>query len=357
LGDYSSAYEAKVGRALRGLREAGEIGPAGSMVEEVEIDTSKLLLMALQKKKNQISTVEELANQIDRSPKTVQNTLEELSAAGYNVYSDNGNVSLTEEDPLREATQQENTEGIIRFGVISDTHLGAKAERLDVLGDLYRWYESEGVTTVYHAGNWIEGESRHNIRERHIHGLDNQVNYFLDNYPSINGLTTKYIAGDDHEGWYQQREGISIGRYVESRARERGRTDLEYLGYLEHDIEYKNSAGTMSVRIAHPGGGSAYALSYTPQKIVESYSPGEKPDVLIIGHYHKLEYIPAVRGVRVIQAGCTVDQGTWARKKRLAYHLGGWILELEQDPDTGNCRRCATQDRTYQRVLNRNWEE
>ena len=358
LGDGTEAFESKVGRALRRLREEGGIGPGNPGIELEEVDVSKLLLTVLQKKKNQISTLEGLANQMDRSPKTVQRALEELVGLGYNVYCNEGNVSLTEEDAQREATQQDNRAGgTVRFGVVSDTPLGAKAERLDVLEDLYQWFSDEGITTVYHAGNWIEGEFRNNLRERHVHGLDNQIDYFLERYPKVDGLTTEYIAGDDHEGWYQQREGISIGRYLESRAQEQGRMDLKYLGYLEHDIEFANSAGRMIVRIAHPGGGSAYALSYTPQKIVESYSRGEKPDVLIIGHYHKLEYIPAVRGVRVIQAGCTVDQGTWARKKRLAYHLGGWIIELDQCPQTGACRGCTTKDRTYfDREYHRNWE-
>ena len=34
-------------------------------------------------------------------------------------------------------------------------------------------------------------------------------------------------------------------------------------------------------------------------------------------------------------------------KKRLAYNLGGWIIELDQCPQTGACRGWATRDRTY----------
>jgi hypothetical protein len=119
------------------------------------------------------------------------------------------------------------------------------------------------------------------------------------------------------------------------------------LGYLERDICFKNDNGEFIMRVMHPGGGSAYALSYTPQKIVESFAGGERPAVLIIGHYHKMEYIPALRNTHVIQAGCTVDQGTFARKKRLQYHLGGWIIELVQDERTGACIGCRAEARTF----------
>lgn len=347
---------------LSALRVRGEIKsetpsrPGAPPVEEVEPtdDISTRLLRAIQVKKDGVTTVESLCDRLDVSPRRLRETLGELEKAGYNIYVDDDVVSLTRQEEGE--VMSSAIEGGLRFGVISDTHLGCKAERLDVLDSLYDWYAEEGITTVYHAGNMIEGESRFNVRDRHKHGMDAQVNYFLERYPSRPGIITKYVTGDDHEGWYQQREGISIGRYIQARAIEEGREDLQYLGFMEHDIEVKNAAGSFMMRVAHPGGGSAYAISYTPQKIVESLSGGEKPALLIIGHYHKMEYL-YTRGVRVVQAGCTVDQGVWARKKRLAYHLGGWVLDLQQCPKTGALVGCKLEDRTYfDRQFYRDWE-
>jgi hypothetical protein len=110
-------------------------------------------------------------------------------------------------------------------------------------------------------------------------------------------------------------------------AKEAGRNDLEYLGHLEADIVYKAPEGETTVRLVHPGGGTAYALSYSVQKIVESYVGGEKPQVLLCGHYHKAEY-SYVRGVHCVQVGCTQDQTPFMRKKKLQAHLGGWICEI-----------------------------
>jgi hypothetical protein len=317
------------------------------------------LLTHLQKRKDQVFREGELADLFDVSPRRLREAITELKDNGYNILLDEDHVGLTRDE---EAGPQRTTIPLvggdrIRFGVLGDTHLGSKFERLDVLNALYDWYAAEGITTVYHTGNMIEGCSSFNLRERHKHGLDEQVDYFLDQYPQRPGITTHYITGDDHEGWHQRDAGMSVGRYIEMAAERRGRHDLRYLGFVEHDIEFANRAGAFIVRVAHPGGGSAYALSYTPQKIVESYSGGEKPAVLLIGHYHKMEYIPAVRGVRVVQTGCTVDQGVWARKKRLAYHLGGWILELVQCPETGACVGCKAEERTFfDRGFYQEWE-
>jgi hypothetical protein len=80
----------------------------------------------------------------------------------------------------------------------------------------------------------------------------------------------------------------------------------------------------------HAGGGSAYATSYAPQKIIESYQGGEKPSVLFIGHFHKLSY-NIIRNVHVIQMGTTMDQSVFMRKKRIDAHVGGGIIHLQRD--------------------------
>jgi hypothetical protein len=98
--------------------------------------------------------------------------------------------------------------------------------------------------------------------------------------------------------------------------------------------------------VMHPGGGSSYAYSYRPQKIVESLSGGEKPGVLIIGHYHKLS-CNLIRNVWMLQAGTTMDQSVFMRKKGLEAHVGGFIVTLQQDAETGAIFRCVADQRVY----------
>lgn len=216
------------------------------------------------------------------------------------------------------------------FGFVTDTHLGSKHYRADVLRKLYDWYSEEGISHVFHGGNWIEGEARFNFHDVEVHGRANQLNYMVKHYPKRDGITTHFVAGDDHEGWYQQREGSQIGQDLEDRARASGRTDLHYLGYVEADIELVASRGSSVMRVMHGGGGSSYAVSYRPQKIVESWTGGEKPQVLLLGHYHKLSY-NLTRNVHVVQGGCTCDQSIFMRKKSIEAHVGGCLIKLKQD--------------------------
>jgi hypothetical protein len=221
----------------------------------------------------------------------------------------------------------------VTFGALGDTHLCSRYERLDILDALYDAYAGAGITDVYHTGNYIDGEARFNFSDIHTHGLDNQLVYFAEKYPKRAGISTHFIAGDDHEGWYQQRNDINIGEHSEDIARRNGRTDLHYLGYMESDVSLLG--GLVKLRLIHAGGGSGAAISLTSQRIVDSYHEREKPHILLVGHYHKSEYLPDYKGVHIVQTGAVQEQTPFMRKKRLAAHLGGWIVKVTVSPDGG----------------------
>jgi predicted phosphodiesterase len=218
------------------------------------------------------------------------------------------------------------------FGFTADNHLGSKHERLDVLNALYDLFAAEGVTAVFNGGNWIEGQSRFNQHDIKVYGLESQLRYFIDNYPQRPGITTYYVAGDDHEGWWQQREQINIGETLEAKAIRAGRTDLRYLGYVEADVQLRAKAGSTAMRVMHGGGGAAYAYSYVLQKQVESFQGGEKPAILMMGHHHKFDYCYP-RNVHAFMPGCTEDQSIFMRKKKIEAHVGGVIGWLKQGDD------------------------
>lgn len=224
-------------------------------------------------------------------------------------------------------------DGWYKFGVLGDTHLCNKHSRLDVLNHAYDRYEQEGITKVFHTGNWVEGEKPFNKMELIVApGFNHQVDYMIQEYPHKPTIKTYFVSGDDHEGWYQQSLGIEVGKYLVSEAKDQGRDDLIYLGYGECDVELRRGDGSSVMRVLHPGGGSAYALSYTVQKIVESYQGGEKPRVLLAGHYHKSEFCYP-REVYTVQTGCTCDQTMFLRKNKIQVHVGYWVIEIHQNVD------------------------
>lgn len=313
----------------------------------VQADLSELEVSVLAFLGRGVSELAHLCNSLDKGPKTIEKVLEALREKGYNLRITGTKIELSSEfTPTREITQilhPVSTFGnqIRKIGALGDNHLGSNHERLDVLNALYDIYQEEEVTDVYNTGNWIEGISRLNNHDRFIHGWGDQVDYFVQNYPHRPGITTHFIAGDDHEGWIQRDTRIEIGRYAEWAAIDGGRTDLHYLGYVEADVLLKAPGGSQIMKVMHPGGGSAYATSYAAQKLVESFQGGEKPGILLIGHYHKFEYL-YVRGVHVVQTACTVDQSIFMRKQKIAAHVGGTLLTFNQAED-GSINRFGVQ--------------
>lgn len=287
-------------------------------------------------------SLELLCSELDRSPQAINAAVESLVNQGKNFQVDGDAFRYSIDVPVtqrHEATQiihpAKNWNGGWRkFGACGDFHFGSRHERIDVANALYDRYAEEGVTEVFHTGNWIEGEAgTMNFADINVFGLDDQMEHCLDVWPQREGIKTYFVAGDDHEGWYQKKTRLIIGKHLERMARERGREDLIYIGYQEGHVELKTkSGGVAHMIVMHPGGGSAYATSYAPQKIAEAFQEGEKPDVCVLGHYHKMDY-GYHRGIHMVQTGTCQDQSSFMRKQKIKAHVGGALIELHQAPE------------------------
>jgi len=309
-------------------------------VQNEDPDLSVRVLVEIKKRPG---SLDDLAERLDMPNRKVQRALAELAATGYMIEPRDGIYSLND-GPANPAfmvesdlpTYTSRPDGTYLFGACGDNHLGSKYARLDVLNALYDRYAEEGVDRVFNTGNWIDGEARFNKHDLLVHGMDAQLRYLADNYPVRKGIDTYAVAGDDHEGWYAQSFGVDIGRRAEHTMRDAGRRDWHNLGYMESHIRlvHAQSGKSSILAVVHPGGGSAYALSYSIQKIIESLEGGEKPAVGLYGHYHKL-WAGNIRNVWCLQTGTTEDQTPFMRKKRLEAHVGGCLVKLRQDPKSG----------------------
>lgn len=296
--------------------------------------------------------LDELAERLGATRGQVLDAIDELREAGANVHEFGGAYEIVTAPAPQSADRipiySSRPDGSYLFGFTSDNHLGSKYSRLDVLHKLYDHFAEQGVDRVFNAGNWIDGEARFNKHDLLVHGMDQQIQYLAKEYPQRPGIVTYAVAGDDHEGWYCQREGVDIGRYTANAMREAGRDDWVDLGYMEAYVRLQHATsgeGTM-LHVMHPGGGTAYALSYTQQKIAESYDGGDKPAINLIGHYHKLVYA-LIRNVHSIQTGCTQDQTPFMRKKKIPAHVGGGIARVTQDGATGAITSCRVEFFNY----------
>lgn len=327
VGDRCSRMEVKT-KNLR-TRHHDPVYQVSTLEVQPQDPIAQQVLSTIKRRKN-VLTVEDLANLLVTSPANIRRAVKALKEGGHNVVIAGDGIELSTDipkaDPFRIDVRK--LEGkTFKFGVTGDNHLCSRYARLDVLNALFDIWADEGVTTVYQLGNMIEGDAPFNKHETVCRGLEAQSKYFVENWPQRKGITTHFITGDDHEGWYTQREGVDVGRYIQNQADNVGRSDLKYLGHMEHDILLTGKKQRSFMRLIHAGGGSAYATSYAPQKIVESYQGGEKPNVLLIGHYHKAEY-GYPREVHTLQVGCTCDQTSFMRKNKIQAHIGGWTCEL-----------------------------
>lgn len=272
-----------------------------------------------------------IAEILDIGSDEAEQVMRDLSARGYNV--EGGTVSK------RASGQRATTEHFygseVRFGVVSDTHIGNHHEMLHELGEAYEVFRREGIERVYAPGNLLDGEKTYRGQEYEIYvmGADNVVANLARVWPKVKGITTYHVASSTcHEGFYLKNSGLLIGKLI---ARER--PDLEYLGLDEHDVVLHDGPARPTLRIIHPGGGASYAESYRPQKIVESYGGGEKPTMLAIGHYHKAGFYD-IRDVMTFQAACLERQTPFMRKHSIAARLGFWIIEC-RFTESGSLRR------------------
>jgi len=284
-------------------------------------------------------SLEDLCNKIDRSPASVKEAVAGLRSKGYSVSVDEtkgGTCSILKEPfPYKKVTIESFYDGKVKIGLLGDTQLGSESERLDIMNTLYDLYEKEGITKVYHAGDFLDGDGvyRGQYYELHTVGADKQVRYAIENYPKREGITTYFITGN-HDLVYFKRTGYDIGNGSLTKERK----DLVYLGPEEADVHLyaegeEEGTDPASLRLFHPGGtGSSYALSYRAQKTIESYGGGEKPSILAMGHFHKASYF-FVRNVHTIQVGCCQSQTRFMRNRAIQAHTGGFILEFNVEPN------------------------
>ena len=211
----------------------------------------------------------------------------------------------------------------IKFGLVGDKHFGSLYHDSKSLHGFYDYAKSQGVKVVYDVGDICDGHKVYRGQEFELRdlGLDAQVARIKADHPD-NGIITRFITGN-HDASFKSEAGVVAGRAISF-----ARPDMEFIGEDQARIEYQTPNGKFSIMLLHPGGGSSYALSYRPQKIVESLEGGTKPDLLAIGHYHKADMIPSYRNVCAIQTGTFQRQTPFMARGGLSAHVGGWIVEV-----------------------------
>ena len=212
---------------------------------------------------------------------------------------------------------------VLKFAIIGDTQLGSKYAQISHLKNFYELCASEGIKDVYHTGDVTDGLKMHSGHEYELYktSADDMVQDVIENYPRIEGITTHFITGNHDASIYKQ-VGYDIGNTITEK-----RPDMKYLG---RDCALIFLTPNCKLELRHPWDGTAYALSYKPQKMIEAMESDSKPNILAIGHYHEAEYL-FYRNVHCLQTGCFQGQTPYTRGKGISVHMGGWIVTIHVD--------------------------
>lgn len=211
----------------------------------------------------------------------------------------------------------------IKFGVVSDTHLGSSSYNEEALNKFYDRCVSENITTVLHAGDLVDGIKIYKGQEfeQDYYGFDSQTKFAIEKYPYREGIYTYAILGNHDYSFISHSDCDPLKKICDKRS------DIIYLDRYFGEIVL----GDFLIALHHPDSGCSYALSYKPQKILETLT--ETYDAYIIGHYHASLNLFNYHCVWSCLAGSFQNETNFARRKGLRTTIGGYIVEMERNED------------------------
>ena len=214
----------------------------------------------------------------------------------------------------------------IKFGVTSDRHVGSLYHNGEALNAFYDYAKEQGVKMIFDAGDMLDGHKIYRGQEFELRdlGLERQLDRITKDSPR--GIETHFITGN-HDDSFKHAAGADVGRAIAAAI-----PGYHFIGSTKARYIWKTPNGDCIFDLLHPGGGTAYALSYKVQKIIDSLEGGTKPDVLAIGHFHKAELLPSYRNVCGLQAGTFQMQTPFMARLGTPAHVGGWIVEIKIGP-------------------------
>lgn len=214
-----------------------------------------------------------------------------------------------------------------RLAVLGDTHYCSKQQQRTHLHHFYHYaHEVEGITDFFHTGDLFNGDGRQHKGqefENFVHGEDEQLEYVKVDYPKIPGCKTRVIGGSHDYSFFKSSGSDIIKRLAKER------DDIEYLGYAG---AYIDLTPNVDIYLCHPDGGTAYAVSYQPQKKIENFTPENKPNIVFFGHYHRALYMEH-RNVATLLTACFQAQTPFLKAKAIFPVIGAWIVDVTVNED------------------------
>lgn len=220
--------------------------------------------------------------------------------------------------------ETQNDGNTLRFALFGDTQIGNAYACPENLAAFYEVALKRGCKLALHTGDVLDGWKVYKGQEFELRdvGFEAQLARFKREVPK--GMRVKFITGN-HDASFKNLIGINVGMAIQE-----ARPDWDFVGEDQGLVELRTAKGEKYlVGLYHMGGGTAYAVSYRPQKAIEAIEGGRKPNMAAFGHFHKAEMLPSYRNVCGIQTGCFEWQTPFMARLPTPAHVGGWIVEVQ----------------------------
>ncbi|MDD2203466.1 MAG: metallophosphoesterase family protein [Bacilli bacterium] len=272
-------------------------------------------------------TVEQLEKEFELSEFEIMGYVSKLKKAGLNIIVAKKDDAISVINLGDRKLNNDNSYKLdigdatnVKIAVISDTRLCSKSQQLSILNDIYLKAQAENIHHILHCGDISEG--LYSSKSQYYDSIfeydtNQQANYIINNYPSIDDIKTYFITGNQ-DLTHIKKNGIDIGKLISAE-----RDDLIYLGANRCTITIRN----FDILMQHPKSKIAYTVSYKPQKFISSMRSEDKPDILLHGHWLHAEKMP-FRGVEEFSVPGLVATTPRMMDEGIQNTTGAWFLNI-----------------------------
>lgn len=227
----------------------------------------------------------------------------------------------------------------------SDTHIGHKKSRLDLIPKVYKVAEEEKVDEIHFNGDLSDGlglKHRQLVKgELEAIGPDKQLELALSVWPKSKIPTKLILGASSHDFDYLEATGHNIVKTFAEVATSKQLGVLEFIGEDEIWCRGITKVNDIGYILFHPSGGIPFGLTYRGQINIEKLVPIIDEDfparILEIGHLH-IALFMQYKGMACLFVPAFQEQTQYLAAKGLFPWIGFWVTEAFAD-NYGNITR------------------
>lgn len=309
--------------------------------------------------KDKPRSILEMANHFDRSPETIRQSIEQLISRGYAITQTEAECHIWSTKAPKivapPTTLWDKDVWKFKLGAMSDWHDGSKAAQISARNRAIQIMYDEGVRDIIvagdiNAGNRVyKGQELDNVSMRPDHQTAITEHYC----PRYDGLRY-HIMGGNHDWSFVVQGGHDALKNLCDR-----RDDFLWYGY---DLVTVRLTEDVDALVWHPSGGSAYAMSYRSQKMVEQIAFEQLMDVIkknatpkvrfvFVGHWHNIFMWYSKGPINIVHTGGFEGQNNLTRRiGNISPHICAMIISGEITKDRSLIRRLALEPMNFTEI-------